>query len=58
MSKGSSAGLGGSYLLSFIGAAIYFIGQSTNFWSGVVGFLKAMVWPAVLIYEIFSALGA
>jgi len=39
------------YGLGFIGAAIYFIGQATTFWIGVLGFLKALVWPAFLIYE-------
>jgi hypothetical protein len=45
-------------LLLFIGAAANFIGQSTDFWSGVVGFLKALVWPAFLVYEILVTLSA
>ena len=47
---------GGVYFLGFVGAAVYFISQSTGFWSGVLGFLKAMVWPAILVYEIFKLL--
>ena len=39
------------YGLGFIGAAIYFISQATSFWMGVLGFLKALVWPAFLVYE-------
>lgn len=39
------------YGLGFIGAAIYFISQATTFWIGVLGFLKALVWPAFLVYE-------
>ncbi|MBW6463324.1 MAG: hypothetical protein ACNA7Z_05240 [Dethiobacteria bacterium] len=39
------------YGLGFIGAAIYFISQATTFWVGVIGFLKALVWPAFLVYE-------
>lgn len=46
------------YVLGFIGAAIYFIGQVTTFWEGVVGFLKALVWPAFLVYEVLKYLGA
>ena len=42
------------YGLGFIGAAIFFISQATSFWMGVLGFLKAMVWPAFLVYEAFS----
>jgi hypothetical protein len=41
----------GIYGLAFIGAAIYFIQHATTFWEGVVGILKALVWPAVLIYK-------
>lgn len=39
------------YGLGLIGAAIYFISVSTTFWMGVLGFLKAIVWPAFLVYE-------
>ena len=46
------------YGLGFIGAAIYFIMQATNFWMGVLGFLKAIVWPAFLVYEALKSLGA
>lgn len=38
------------YGLGFIGAAIYFIGKAATFWLAVLGFLKALVWPAYLIY--------
>lgn len=44
------------YGLGFIGAAIYFIGQATTFWVGMLGFLKALVWPAFLVYQAFVAL--
>lgn len=46
-----SGAAGAVYGLGFIGAAIYFIGQATTFWIGVLGFLKALVWPAFLVYE-------
>jgi len=38
------------YGLGLIGAAIYFISTATTFWMGVLGFLKAIVWPAFLVY--------
>jgi len=44
------------YGLGFIGAAIYFIGHAVNFWMGVLGFLKAIVWPVFLVYEAFKFL--
>lgn len=46
------------YGLGFIGAAIYYISQATGFWMGVLGFLKAIVWPAFLVYEALKQLGA
>ena len=45
---------GGIYGLAFIGALIYFIQQATTFWMGVLGFLKALVWPAILIYKVIK----
>ncbi|HOW91970.1 MAG TPA: hypothetical protein PK883_06595 [Anaerolineaceae bacterium] len=44
------------YGLGLIGAAIYFIGTATTFWMGVLGFLKAIVWPVFLVLEAFKAL--
>lgn len=44
------------YGLGFIGAAIYYISTATTFWIGVLGFLKALVWPAFLVYEALKAL--
>lgn len=49
--------LGAIYGLGFIGAAIYFISHAAGFWLGVWGFLKALVWPAFLVYEAFHHLG-
>ncbi|MBP6575027.1 MAG: hypothetical protein KA230_11290 [Flavobacteriales bacterium] len=46
------------YGLGFIGALIYYISHATGFWVGVVGFLKALVWPAFLVYEALRTLGA
>jgi len=42
---------GAIYGLGFIGAVIFFISHATGFWNGVLGFLKALVWPAILVYE-------
>lgn len=56
--KYNSNSSGAVYGLGFIGAAIYYIGAATSFLSGVVGFFKAMVWPAFLVYEALKSLGA
>lgn len=47
---------GGSavYGLGFLGAAVYFVGSATGFWMGVLGILKAMVWPALLVYKVLE----
>ena len=39
------------YGLGLIGAWVYYIGHATTFWLGVLGFLKGIVWPAMLVYE-------
>ena len=44
--------------LGFIGAAVYYIGQTDGFWLGVLGFLKALVWPAFLVFELLQSVGA
>ena len=48
---------GAVYCVGFVGAAVYFISVATSFWMGVFGFLKAIVWPAFLVYEAFKHLG-
>jgi len=44
------------YGLGFIGAAVYFISHADTFWIGVLGFFKAIIWPAFLIYDAFKFL--
>ncbi len=46
------------YGVGIIGAAVYYISVATGFWVGVLGVLKALVWPAFLVYEALKALGA
>lgn len=45
------------YGLGFVGSAIYFISTATGFWIGVLGILKAIVWPAILVYGLLKFLG-
>ena len=42
------------YGFGFIGAVIYYIQHSDAFWVGVLGVLKAIVWPAMLVYELLD----
>jgi hypothetical protein len=53
--KGGGAG-GAVYCFGFIGALIYYIQQSSTFMEGFIGLLKAIVWPAFLIYRVFELL--
>lgn len=53
----NNASQGAVYGLGLIGAAIYFIGHATGFWMGALGLLKAIVWPAFLVYEAMKHLG-
>ena len=55
---GSGGGGGAVYGLGLIGAIIYYIQAATGFWGGVLGILKAIVWPAFLVYELLRSLGA
>jgi hypothetical protein len=54
----SPAASGAGYGLGLIGAAIYYIGTAAGFWAGVLGFLKALVWPVFLVYEVLKYIAA
>ncbi|PCJ67796.1 MAG: hypothetical protein COA58_01270 [Bacteroidetes bacterium] len=41
------------YGLGMIGAAVYFISMANGFAEGTLGVLKAIVWPAILVYKLF-----
>ena len=47
----NNASSGAVYGIGLIGAAVYYISTATGFWMGVLGFLKAIVWPAFLVNE-------
>jgi len=45
---------GAVYGLGFIGALVYYIQHATGFWNGLLGVLKALVWPAMLVYQLLA----
>jgi hypothetical protein len=45
---------GGIYGMAFIGAVVYYIQQSTTFWQGLLGIVKALFWPAILMYHLMQ----
>ena len=55
---GSNGDCGGAvYGLGFVGAAVYYVSGASGFWMGVLGFLKAIVWPAFLVFEVLKFVG-
>ena len=48
---------GAVYALGLIGAAVYYISTATGFWMGLLGVVKALVWPAIMVFEAFKTLG-
>ena len=51
-----NAGCGAVYGMGFIGAAIYFIGHALTFGQGVLGLLKAIVWPVLVVIKLLEFL--
>lgn len=47
---------GGVYGLAFVGALVYYIQHATSFLNGCVGVIKALFWPAVLMYKVLALL--
>ncbi len=55
--KCTSGGASGAvYGLGFIGALVYYIQHATTFGAGVMGALKALVWPAIVVYKALMVL--
>ncbi len=56
MQKKCNGMLGGIYGMAFIGAAIYYLQHAPNFWAAALGIVKALFWPAILMYRLFGFL--
>lgn len=52
----NNAGCGAIYGLGMIGALIYFLQHAVTFLAGIVGIIKAVFWPAVLVYKVLELL--
>jgi len=46
------------FFVAYIGAAIYFVQQSSGFWAVILALLKAAVWPAYVLYHVLQTLHA
>lgn len=56
--NGSAGGGNAVYGLGLIGALVFYIQRADGFWGGVLGILKALVWPAFVIYDLLKFLAA
>lgn len=52
----NNAGCGSIYGLGFIGSLVYFMSNIDGFGDLILGILKSLVWPAVLVYEVMEFL--
>ncbi|NIO21276.1 MAG: hypothetical protein GTN76_11210 [Candidatus Aenigmarchaeota archaeon] len=53
------SGTGGCiYFLGFIASLIYYVTTAPDLWGAVVGFFKAIFWPAFLVYGLLLFIGA
>ncbi len=52
----SGAPSGAVYGLGFIGALIYYVQHAVTFGAVVIGVLKALVWPAFLVFDLMQFL--
>jgi hypothetical protein len=51
-----AAGGGALYGLGVLGAWVWFWQQADGFWAHVLVVLQGVVWPAMMVYDGFSAL--
>jgi len=57
-SSGAYHATGGAfYGMGFLGSLVYFIQQADSFGAGLMGVLKAIFWPAVIIHKVLGILG-
>ena len=57
--RGGPGGAGGAvYGLGLIGALVYYIQHAHGFWGVALGILKALVWPAFLVYDALKHLAS
>ena len=56
--KPGGAGAGSAvYGLGFLGALVYYLTTATSLVMGAVGVVKAIFWPAFLVYGLMKFLG-
>ena len=54
----SSSGSGGAiYGLGFIGALVYFVTTAPDIWVAIIGVVKAIFWPGIIVYGVLKFFG-
>lgn len=48
--------LGGVFLVTYIGAAVYFLQNTEGFWGTIWGLIQALFWPAFVVYQVLLKL--
>lgn len=56
--QGRRGGGDAVYGLGLVGALVYYLQAADGFWSGVLGVLKAVVWPAFVTHDLLKFLGS
>ncbi len=56
MTPGNSGGHG-AYFLGMIGSAVFWVQQASSFWPTIGALLKAIVWPAFVVYDLLKFIG-
>jgi hypothetical protein len=54
--KAGASGGGAVYGLGLIGALVYYWQHAAGLWPHVEGVLKALVWPAFVVYDLLKHL--
>lgn len=55
-SNAGAAGGGAIYGLGVFGAWVFFWQQADGVWEYVLAAVQGLVWPAFMVYEVFTAL--
>lgn len=55
-SYGSPGGGDVVYGLGLVGAAVFYIQNAIGFWGVILALLKALVWPAFVVYDVLRAI--
>ncbi|MEW6404685.1 MAG: hypothetical protein AB1649_23045 [Chloroflexota bacterium] len=45
------------YGLGLLGAWFYYLTHAATIWMGLLGILKGIFWPAIVVYELMKFLG-